>query len=426
MFRNIFLLICILFLLQSNSFGQQSSDELRKQQAQIQREIEELKNSLKTTQKNKKVSLGQLALVQKKIRLREQAIRNINDQIGVIQNNISKSYNEIYKLRRELDTLKSQYEKSVQYAYKNRSNYDFLNFVFSASGFNDALKRIEYLKAYRNYRTQQAETIKNTQNVLKQKIEGLQITKKEKDQVLEKQEQEKLVLVDEKKEKDEVVNQLKKREKEINKEITDKAKTDAKIRSAIRVAIDREIRAAREKALADEKRNRAAEAALPTPTNAPKRTPAAPKSGSVLDATPEGAIISSEFGKNKGRLPWPIDKGNIKIHYGMYTIEGTSVRGNNPGLTMEAEPGAIVKAVFEGEVSNVFDIDGAWTVLIRHGKYFTVYSNLSSVNISKNQQIKAGQSIGRASTNDDGNGEIEFLLMQENQNLNPESWIRGR
>ena len=152
--------------------------------------------------------LGQLAIVQKKLRLRQQAISNISQQIGAISNTISQSNNEIVRLREELDTLKIQYEKSIVYAYKNRSNYDFLNFIFSAASFNDALKRIEYLKSYRIYREEQAANIKKTQEVLQQKISSLRATREEKDKILEKQEKEKEVLVHEKREKDEIVNKL--------------------------------------------------------------------------------------------------------------------------------------------------------------------------------------------------------------------------
>jgi septal ring factor EnvC (AmiA/AmiB activator) len=146
----------------------------------------------------------------------------------------------------------------------------------------------------------------------------------------------------------------------------------------------------------------------------------------VFESTPEGILISGNFEKNRGKMPWPIEKGTIKIRFGTYSIEGTKLRGNNPGLTMETEPGAVVKAVYEGEVSRIFDIEGNWTVLVRHGKYFTVYSNLSGVSVSKEQKVSTGQMLGRAAANNDGNGEIEFLLMQENKNLDPETWIRRR
>lgn len=399
----------------------QSSEELKKKQAEIQREIEDLRRTLNDTKKSKKAGLGQLAMVQKKLRLRQQAISNINQQIGMIQNTISQSNNEIVRLKDELDTLRTQYEKSIVYAYKNRSNYDFLNFIFSSASFNDALKRIEYLKSYRNYREEQAANIKKTQVVLQQKISSLRNTREEKDKILEKQEKEREVLVHEKKEKDEIINKLRSREKEISRELTSKQKADAKLKSAIKSAIDREIKLAREKAAAESR------------ANASTKTVAEPgakkevkKSGSVFESTPEGVAMTGNFEKNKGKLAWPIEKGNIKIRFGTYSIEGTKLRGNNPGLTMETEPGAVVKAVFEGEVSRIFDIEGNWTVLVRHGKYFTVYSNLSAVSVQKDQKITTGQMMGRAAVNNDGNGEIEFLLMVESRNLDPEDWIRKR
>jgi len=410
---------CVLF----GSLSAQTSEELRKQQAEIQKEINELKQSLQSTRKNKKASLGQLALVQKKIRLREQAINNISNQIDMIQVTISQSRNDIIRLKRELDTLKVQYEKSVVYAYKNRSNYDFLNFVFSAASFNDALKRVEYLKTYRSYRQQQAENIHITQNTLQQKIVGLEQTRKEKDDILQKQEKEKHVLVDERREKDEVVSKLKAREKEINSELTAKAKADKKLRDGITAAVRREMDRARIAAAAAAKKEEATTPKTNTKDVASSK-PSRPKS--VLEATPEGAIISADFEKNKGRLPWPVEKGNIKIHFGSYKIEGTGIIGNNPGLTLETDPGASVRAIFDGEVRAVFDVEGSTNVLIMHGKYFTTYGNLSAASVSKGQKINAGQVIGKAALNADGNGEIEFVLMQENRNLNPEPWIKRR
>ncbi|MFL5743638.1 MAG: murein hydrolase activator EnvC family protein [Niastella sp.] len=445
-----------------------SSDELRRKQADIQREIDELRTTLKDTKKNTKAGLLQLSMVQKKLRLREQAIGNINQQISYIEGTIGKSKNEIGRLKVELDTLKAQYAKNIVYAYKNRSNYDFLNFIFSASSFNDALRRVQYLRAYRLYREEQASTIKNTQTLLHDKIAGLESSRKEKDVVLQKQEKQKEELEDEKKEKNEILSKLKAREKELSKELTAKQRADQKLKSAIGAAINREIKIARDKAIAEAKakeeadaaenarKNAAAEAARkareakekedvaakkaaepknnPTasapvakaePKVEPKKEPVK-KTESFLESTPEGSRISGSFESNRGRLPWPVEKGNVKIHFGTYSIEGTKLRGNNPGITLATEPGAVVKAVFEGEVSRIFDIDGNWSVLIRHGKYFTVYSNLSSVSVAKDQKVTSGQMLGRAAANDDGNGEIEFLLMQENRNLDPESWIRRR
>ena len=189
------LLVLVFAIMIAGVSTAQNRSDLEKQRSEIQREIEEVKRSLSQTKKNRKESLGQLALLQKKLKLREAAISNINQQINVIQGNINQSRGEITRLKKELDTLKVQYEKSVIYAYKNRSNYDFLNFIFSAANFNDALKRVEYLKSYRSYREQQSANIKNTQSLLQNKISMLESTRREQNEVLSKQQKEKMVLV---------------------------------------------------------------------------------------------------------------------------------------------------------------------------------------------------------------------------------------
>src|ERR1700733_7056577 len=165
----LFLIFLVRGLAQTPAPAQTRSD-LEKERAAIQKEIEDVKRSLDETKKNKKETLGQLALVQRRLRLRESAVQNINKQISYIQNDMNQSWQEILKLRRELDTLRKQYEESVVYAYENRTNYDFLNFIFAAGNFNDAIKRVEYLKSYRAYREQRADNIQKTQVLLQNKI----------------------------------------------------------------------------------------------------------------------------------------------------------------------------------------------------------------------------------------------------------------
>ena len=414
----------------------QNRSDLEQQRAEIQEEIAAVKRSLDQTKKNTKASLGQYNLLQKKLRLREAAINNINKQIDYIQDDISKSRNDVAKLTMDLDTLKMQYQKSVIYAYKNRNNYDFLNFIFSATSFNDALKRVAYLKSYRAYREQQSKNIVATQTLLKKKIGGLEQSRKEKDDVLAKQEKEKQELDAEKKEQAVVISKLKSREKELNRELTSKQKADNKLRASIKAAIDREIKLARAKALEDEKKAKAAAAKVAatkpaaekpaTDEPAKEEVAVVKKTKSVFDESPAGEIISDNFEKNRGKLPWPIDKGNIKINFGRYSIPGTKLAGNNPGLTLETEQGGPVKAIFDGEVISVFDVEGESNVLIRHGKYFTTYGNLAGTTVTKGTKVKTGQVIGQAAANADGNGEIEFLLLLENKNLDPAAWIRKR
>jgi murein hydrolase activator len=386
-----------------------NSEDLKLKQSEIQREIDELRNTLKDLKKPTGTAISQLEMVKQKLKLRERAIRNINQQVNMLEGNIGKSKNEIDSLKNRLDTLKVQYARNIVYAYKLRSNYEYLSFIFSATSFNDALRRLHYFKAYHEYYEEQAAAIKNIQLALAGKISGLEMTRKEKDAVIQKQEKQKQELEEEKKEKNAVVKTLKSRQKEIAKELNAKKKADMKLRVAIQKAIQIEFKKATE-----------------SPSIAASNTTGKKESKkSALETTPEGIRISGSFENNKGRMPWPVDKAFVKLHFGHNRLENDLII-NNPGLTIETEPAATVKAVFEGDVSTVFSIEGNWSVIVKHGKYFTVYGNLKSVSVAKNEKITAGQVLGAAASNADGNGEIEFILMQERTNVDPEKWVRKR
>jgi len=398
----------------------QSRSELEKERAAIQKEIEDVKRSLDETHKNKRETLGQLALLQRRLKLRESAIRNINDQINVIQGDMNESWREILKLRRELDTLRIQYAESIVFAYKNRSNYDFLNFIFSATSFNDAIKRIQYLKSYRAYREERAENIRRTQDLLQSKIDGLKITRVEKDEALKKQNKERSILEDEKKEKDAVVYRLKSQEKELKKEIAAKQKQDQKLANAIAAAIKR----ARDAAIKEAKAKNATAAEKPATKPAESGSEGVAslntiKSGSKTVFSSDADMhLSGNFEKNKGHLPWPVS-GTVSMAFGPHEyIKG--IIHNNQGVTIDVTAGAAVKAVFEGVVSSVFNVGDVSAVIIRHGKYFTTYSNLSTVSVSKGEQVKTGQIIGRVGDI----GQLEFVLSDEKDHMfDPEKWL---
>lgn len=436
------LFTCFLFSISAHAQNNEK-ETLEKRKQETLREIDALNRQYDDLKKNKKQSLGQLALIQNKIKLRNRLINDINDQVRLIDGNINDSYREIRRLQRDLDTLRMQYAQNVVYAYKNRSNYDFLNFIFSASSFNDALRRVNYLKAYRNYRTQQMEVIAKTEALYKQKIDDLTNSRKEKQVVLQDQTKEMSKLVDDKKEQDVVVNNLKKREKEINNMLSAKRKQATALEASIKAVVRREIEAAKKEAerKAKEEKDRlakenakpaAAEAAKPsTGTAAAATAPAKPatvvkKTESYLEYNKEDLALGTNFEANRGRLPFPVDNGYVAIAFGPYTVPGTTVKGNQDFITIASPEGTVVKAVFDGEVASIFDVGGMSAVTIRHGKYFTTYSNLASVNVKKNQQIKTGQTIGRVGTNLEGEGQIDFILTRETQMLNPASWLRSR
>ena len=379
---------------------QPAGEDLKQQQIELQREIDELKNTLKDSKQQSRAGMRQLAQVKEKLRLREKAINNINRQVKMLEGNIGKSKNDIDSLKDRLDTMKAQYARNIVYAYKLRNNYEYLSFIFSATSFTDAFRRAQYFRAYHQYCEDQVVAIKNTQKLLTGKITGLEIARREKDAVIEKQEKQKEELEEEKKEKNAIVKTLKSKEKEIAKELNAKSAAYKKVMSAVTNAIGDVY------------------VYKPTESSATK------KEVKKLELTPEGKRISGSFEDNKGHLPWPVEKASIKMHFGRNT-QGTVIT-NNPGLTLETEPSTKVKVIFEGEVVRIFDIDGAWTVIVRHGKYFSVYSNLQSVNVSRNQKVNSDEVVGVAAKNVEGNGEIDFILMQETKNLDPEKWLKKK
>jgi len=412
---------------------QQGKAELEKERAAIQKEIDDVKRSLDETKRNKKASLAQLNAVQKRLQLRQREINVINQQMNLIEGDINQGWRDITKLKKELDTLKLQYGKSVVYSYKNRSNYDFLNFIFSASSFNDALKRVSYLKSYRAYREEQANNIVRTQDQIQAKITSLNQSREQKSLVLKEEDKVKEKLEDEKREKDEVVNKLKAREKELMKEFADKKRQDIKISNAITVAINR----AKAAAIAEAKRNAEIAAKNNAVTTAPvvksnannnNATTTAPKRVEKLssfDADPAAKILSDKFEFNRGKLPWPIESGRISMHFGPQTIPGTNLRTDNKFLTFETEAGKSVKVIFDGEVSLITYIGDVQAVIVRHGKYFTTYSNLSSVSVTKGQQVRTGQVLGKVAEKDDNLGELELGISNDvNRSFDPEKWLR--
>lgn len=446
--KNIFLAVLLTgWVLQGFAQPTQDKAQLEKERQELQRELKEIQNTYNKIRGQKKQTLGQLTVLNRKISLQEQYISSINKEIKAIDDDVYLSNLEIYRLQKQLDTLKAQYARTVVYAYKNRSNYDYLNFIFSANSFNDAIKRVTYLKSYRAYREKQVATIKETQQLIAQRKEQQIGRKNQKNVALNNQTEQVKELEVQKKEKDAVVAQLKSKEKELQGQIATKKKRDRDLQNAITAIVRREIETARAKAKAEadakakadeaaRKNNAATNPATnppPTGTNpatnpatASKRNEPAKKPDSYLDLNAKDVALNSSFQTNKGRLPWPVDNGVITLRFGNNQIENTKLTFDNPGITIATpSAGVAVKAVFDGEVVGVYNLGDGMAVTIRHGKYFTTYSNLSGVSVSKGATIKTGQQIGKAGKDDDGSGgQIDFILMIETKNVDPYPWLR--
>ncbi len=436
---------------------QGTREDLQKKEQDLRRELAELNNMMIQTQNNKKLSLKQLAIIKKKINQREDLVNTINKQVRQLDETIFNNERDIYRLGKELDTLKIKYAKSIVFAYKNRSSYEYLNFLFSADDFNDAIKRITYLKSYRQNRETQASTIAKTESYLKEKIGSLSNNKKEMSATLVKQSEQLKDLQADKKEQDEVVAQLKSKEREIGNQIKDKEKQRQKMQSAMIAIIRRETEeanrraaAAKAKALDDSKKKEPASPKTQDKANTSTtvNTPSAntrPKLGNesvtgvvsangttdrsytALESTPEGRETSIKFENNKGRLPWPVDAGIVTIRFGTETIPGTKLVRKSDGIEIALPPGSSIKSIADGTVSYAGDIGGDQVVFIKHGKYFTSYSHLSSINVSVGQEVKAGSLLGKSGNGVDGEGAVLFMVNNEKGTpLNPESWLKSR
>lgn len=451
MLKRIFFVFFLFSALVFCASAQNTREELQKKEQDIQKELLELNKLYNETQNSKKLSLKQLAIIKRKINAREELVNGINKQVRQLDETIFTNERDIYRLRKELDTLKLKYAKSIVFAYKNRSSYEYLNFLFSASNFNDAIKRVAYLKSYRRNRETQANAIVKSDQLLQEKITVLSGNKKERLVTLQSQSEQLKVLQADKKEQDQVVADLKGKEKELTTQIRDKEKQRQKVQQAFAAIIRREIEeakkkeAARLKALEDQRKAQAAS------DNAAKTTPSAPankpaKSASTsnepvtgvaslgrdraytpLESTPEGREMSINFENNRGRLPWPVSTGVITAHMGVEKIPGTKLNRRTDGIEISLPIGSVVRSVADGTVIYTGEVDGQQVLVVKHGKYFSGYQYMSSVSVSKDQEVKAGSVLGKTGTSIDGEGILIFSIMNDKLvQQDPESWLKSK
>ena len=406
----------------------QSSSELKKRKEKLNEELQQLNQEYQETLSNKKTSLKQLSLLKAQINLREEKIDNINSEIRNLDNQISESNNSVHSLQSQLTQLKKQYGAMVMFAYRNQSAYNKLMFIFASQDFNQAYKRLKYLQQIGEYRQRQAEYIQGTEQDLHVKITELDETKKAKDDLLKDQEKEKQTLGNEKNDQVKVivdlshqVGSLKQQQKDVQRKI---AATNREINAAIQREIEEERRK-EEEAAKEAARLAALKAKAENREGAPVRTRTAPKAtnSELLNSTPEAARLSNDFLGNRGRLPWPVANGFITQGFGIYyTPEG--IKSESTGVDIKSNPGANVRAVFEGTVVKVADISGTYLVLIKHGEYFTAYSNLRSASVAKGDKVSTKQVIGTVATDPtSGITDVHFDLTRGTTYLDPKGWL---
>ncbi|MFN8326014.1 murein hydrolase activator EnvC [Flavobacterium sp.] len=412
------LLTILFFCFASQLWCQITQEQLEERKAKIQAEIKEKEDLLKSMKTKEKSVINQLLIQKEKIVLKEKLIRTTESQTKVLSNDIYVNQLKINQLNRDLEKLREDYAEMIRKSYKSRSEQSKLMFLLSSENFFQAYKRIQYMKQYASFRKMQAEEIKSKSEELEVHNRVISEQKTEKEKLIAENEKERKELEKEKQEQEKIANQIKKDKGKIAAEIKKKQQETKRIDAQIQKLIRDAIAAANKKtAAAKAKAN-------------PKTTTAADTKKTETSAkivlTPEGQLVANNFRANKGRLPWPVEKGAVSLPYGdqPHPVYKT-LTVHNSGVEISTENGANARAVFNGEVANVIVLSPVnKAVMIQHGDYFTVYQNLSSVSVSKGDKVSTKQSLGKIRTNGEtGKTVLKFMILQNTTYNNPASWL---
>ena len=388
----------ILFTLLANG---QSLDELRKKKAKTNEQIKYTTRLLEEAKRSEKQTLNKYKILDKQIELRTSLITGINSEVGVLGEFIDQNAWLVSSLNADLEDLKKEYADMIIFAQKNRTNYSKVLFILSSNSFNQAYKRIIYLKQYTEYRKRQAELIQWIRDLIQVKVVRLQEQRTQKETLLQSKKKEADQLTKEKKEQGVFLTTLQQKQKEFEKKLKEQQRIDAQLSREIQKIIEEEVKKAQKKAKETGK--------------------AAP------EMTPEERLVSANFEQNRRRLPWPVERGVITDHFGVHqhpVLKNIQVKNN--GVDISTVQGAKARSVFGGEVSRVFVVSGGnYAVIIRHGKFLTVYSNLVDVLVKSGDKVSIKQTIGTIGTDneDDNKTVLKFQIWKENVKMNPEEWI---
>jgi len=397
------LLLCL--LLPSALLAQtQSREALERDKQNIEREIRLINEMLQETKKSAEVSMNHLVMLNTQITRRESLVRAINNEINQINRRIDAQNNTIKELTRELEELRESYAKMVQYAWHTRSNYQRMAFLFSSKNFNQAYKRLRYLQEYARHRQLQAEKIVLTQEALKQEITRLEEQKQQQEKLRAEQQQAMQELSREKTEQDQTITQLRRKEQDLMRRLREQERARQELQRNIERIIAEERRRSQEQARA--------EGRTVTP--------------GTFALTPEEQLLSNNFAGNRGKLPWPVERGVITGTFGEQPHPVLrNIKIVNNGIDIASVPGAKARVIFEGTVSRIITVPGAhYAVIVRHGEYLTVYSNLAQVTVKNGDKLSIRQEIGSVATDSrDGKTQLHLEIWKGNDKLNPADWI---
>ena len=400
----------------SLGMAQLTQEELEQRKAKIQQEILDKERMLQEVRSKEKSVTKLLDIQKEKIGLKEKSINTTNKQARIINDNLYLNQLEINKLKKDLEILKKDYAEMILKSYKSRSQHSRAMFLLSSENFTQAYKRLQYMKQYSSYRKMQGQEIKDKTTKLANHYTELNKQKEEKVKLLAEQQKQREDLEKERQEQEKLANSLKKDKKQIAAEIKKKQQESRKIDAQIQKLI--------REAIADANRKAAAAKAKANPKTTTVAETKKIETSAKIVLTPEGKVISDNFKANKGRLPWPVERGVISLGFGdqphpVYK----SLIVHNSGVDITTDANANVRVVFKGEVSQIQKIGNKFAVLVKHGDYFTIYHNLVSVSVSEGENISAKQTIGKVKTDSDGKAVLRFMISQNATYVNPSQWL---
>lgn len=420
-----------LFCMPSMAQSTRKIRELEKQHAELQKQISQSESLLQSTKKDVKSQLSNLTLLSGQIDERKKYIATIENDVNVIQREVDRLQVELNTLKKELADKKDNYEQSVKYLYHNRSIQEKLMFIFSADNLNQMYRRMRYVRQYADYQRMQGLEVERKQRQVRDKQKVLVASREAKRKLLEAGQAEKVKLEAQEKERKGLLASLQKKQRTIQGEIKQKRRSADKLNAQIDKLIAIEIEKARKRAEEEARRKATAENGRNKKEGTNSKTPA---KGQNIPSSKMGEFkidsedrrLSSVFEQNKGKLPIPITGAYMIVgHYGQYQVDGLrNVRLDNKGVDIRGKQGAQARAIFNGEVSAIFQYNGLSNVLIRHGSYISVYCNLQSVLVHKGSKVNTRDVIGQVHTDKEGNTILHFQLRKETAKLNPEIWLQ--
>lgn len=405
--------------------------ELEGKRGALQKQIAETESILQNTKKDVGSQLNGLAALTGQIEERKRYILAINNDVETIERELVSLNRQLNSLEKDLKEKKKKYEASVQYLYKNKSIEEKLMFIFSAKNLGQTYRRMRYVREYATYQRLQGEEILKKQEQIRKKKAERQQVKAAKEGLLKERENEKAKLEAPEKEKRTLVANLQKKQKGLQSEVNKKRREANQLNARIDRLIAEEIERARKRAAEEARREAAARKKADTNGKGASKTGTAAKPKSEpLDAftmSKADRELSGSFVANRGKLPMPISGPYIiTSRYGQYSVEGLrNVKLDNKGIDIQGKPGAQARAIFDGKVAAVFQLNGLFNVLIRHGNYISVYCNLSSASVKSGDTVSTKQSIGQIFSDgaDNGRTVLHFQLRREKEKLNPEPWL---